>query len=261
MKRALAVLAVTGLILGSGAAAFAASGGGGSGGEGGRRTPEAKAQVKDMDPGVTYSFAWIPPIEPVSDWGKAGLAMFADVSKMEFQRLGFAQLRGFRVLRSYPANLEKAQKWANGLRFFVLKPPPTVKYRGVRGGNETESLTLSQRTVADGTVTAIMIDGDPIVPVIAADQNTANFFRRLASLGLDHGDVVKERNIDDIRWLLPDQIEMIYGPYRQFLDYTKENPEWRPLGFPKPQELGDGDSLDSLEWDRIKGEWRQKRKQ
>ena len=46
MKRALAVLAVTGLILGSGVEAFAASGGGGSGGEGGRRTPEAKAQVK-----------------------------------------------------------------------------------------------------------------------------------------------------------------------------------------------------------------------
>ena len=216
---------------------------------------EAKAQVKDMTAGVTYSFAWIPPIEPVSDWGKAGLAMFADVSKMEFQRLGFAQLGGFKVNRSYPANLdEKAEKWANGLRLFVLKPPPTVNYRGVRVGNETESLTLSQRTVVDGTVTAIMIDGDPIVPVIAADENTANFFRADAALGLDHSGVVKERNIDDIRWLLPGQIEMVNGPYRQFADYTKKNPDWRErTGFPKPKELGDPGSL---EWDRIKDEWR-----
>ncbi|MEO8690885.1 MAG: hypothetical protein ABI611_22055 [Solirubrobacteraceae bacterium] len=220
---------------------------------------EAKAQVRDMTRDVTYSFAWIPPIEPVSDWGKDGLAMFADVSKMRFQRLGFAQLGGFKVKRSYPANLgEKSQKWASGLRFFVLKPPPTVNYRGVRGGNETESLTLSQRTVADGTVTAIMIDGDPIVPVIAADQDTANFFRADAALGLDHSGVVKERNVNDIRWLLPDQIEMVNGPYRQLIDYTKKNPDWRErTGFPKPKELGDPDSL---EWDGIKGEWRQKRK-
>ena len=189
---------------------------------------EAKAQVKDMTAGVTYSFAWIPPLEPVSDWGKDGLAMFADVSKMRFQRLGFAQLGGFKVTRSYPANLgEKAQKWATGLRFFVLKPPPTVSYRGVRGGTETESLTLSQRTVIDGTVTAIMIGGDPIVPVIAADADTASFFRADAALGLDHSGVVKERNIDDVRWLLPDQIEMVNGPYRQFADYAKKNPDWR----------------------------------
>jgi hypothetical protein len=29
---------------------------------------------------------------PESDWANAGLAMFADVSKMEFERLEFAQI-------------------------------------------------------------------------------------------------------------------------------------------------------------------------
>ena len=223
---------------------------------------DAKAQVKDMSAGVTYSFAWIPPLEPVSDWGKAGLGMFADVAKMEFQRLGFAQIGGFKVKRrSYPANLgEKAQKWAKGLRFHVLKPPSKVSYRGVRGGNETESLTLSERNVIDGKVTAIMIDGDPIVPVIAADPSTSDFFRADADLALDHSGVVKERNIDDIRWLTPDQIEMVDGPNKRLSEEMRKHPEWHDEAtqrFPKPAETGDPDSL---EWDRIKGEWKQKRK-
>jgi len=176
------------------------------------------------------------------------------------RRLGFAQIGGFDVKRrSYPANLgEKAQKWAVGLRFHVLRPPSKVSYRGVRGGTETESLTLADRDVVDGKVRAIVIDGTPIVPVMAADQQTAAFFRADAALGLDHSGVVKETNIDDIRWLRPEQIEMVDGPGRRFMDHIKEHPDWRKdLGFPKGNDLGDPDSL---QWDRIKGQWVQKRK-
>ena len=39
---------------------------------------------------------WIPPLAPESDWEDGGLAKFADVTKVEFVRLEFAQVGGFR---------------------------------------------------------------------------------------------------------------------------------------------------------------------
>ena len=111
-----------------------------------------------------------------------------------------------------PVNLsDQSQRWAAGLRFHVLQPPSKVAYRGVRGGHETESLTLADRDVVDGKVRAILIDGTPVVPILAADQQTTGFFRADADLALDHSGVVQEVNIDEIRWVLPDQIEMIDG--------------------------------------------------
>ena len=81
--------------------------------------------------------------------------------------------------RTYAARLsEDGQKWALGLRFHVLRPPATISYRGVRGGSETESLTIEERDVIDGRVSAIIIDGVlGRACMIAADQQTLAFFR------------------------------------------------------------------------------------
>jgi hypothetical protein len=177
---------------------------------------------------------------------------------VEFVRLEFAQIGGFKVKRrTYPANLsDQAQQWAAGLRFHVLQPPSKVAYRGVRGGHETQSLTLADRDVVDGKVRAILIDGTPVVPILAADRQTTGFFRADADLALDHSGVVQEVNIDEIRWVRPEQIEMIDGPFADVLEWTKKHPNWeKELPFPKPAPLGDPNSL---EWDRYKGRWVQK---
>ncbi|MDT5194595.1 MAG: protein-arginine deiminase, partial [Mycobacterium sp.] len=224
-----------------------------------RSEVEAKSKFSSMDPSSTYVFTWIPPLAPETDWSSGGLAKFADVAKMEFLRLGFAQIGGFSVKRrSFPANLsEKAQRWATGVRFQVLRPPNTVAYRGVRGGRESASLTLVDRDVVDGTVRAIIIDGTPAVPILAADQTTAEFFRATSTIKLDHSGVVLEPNIDEIRWVRPEQIEMIDGPFARFVQWTKENPDWqKDLPFPKPAPAGDPNPF---VWDRYKGRWVQKK--
>ncbi|MDT5127694.1 MAG: protein-arginine deiminase [Mycobacterium sp.] len=224
-----------------------------------RSESEAKAKFSSMDPSSTYVFTWIPPLAPETGWSSGGLAKFADVAKMEFLRLGFAQIGGFSVKRrSFSANLsEKAQRWATGVRFHVLRPPNTVAYRGVRGGRESASLTLVDRDVVDGTVRAIIIDGTPVVPILAADQTTAEFFRATSAIKLDHSGVVLEPNIDEIRWVRPEQIEMIDGPFARFVQWTKENPDWqKDLPFPKPAPAGDPNPF---VWDRYKGRWVQKK--
>jgi len=224
-----------------------------------RSESEAKAKFSSMDPSSTYVFTWIPPLAPETDWSSGGLAKFANVAKMEFLRLGFAQIGGFSVKRrSVPVNLsEKAQGWAAGLRFHVLRPPNTVAYRGVRGGRESASLTLEDRSVVDGTVRAITVDGTPVVPILAADQTTTGFFRASSAIKLDHSGVVLEPNIDEIRWIRPEQIEMIDGPFARFVQWTKENPNWqKDLPFPKPAPAGDPNPF---VWDRYKGRWVQKK--
>ena len=97
----------------------------------------------------------------------------------------------------------------------------------MRGGHETESLTLADRDVVDGKVRAILIDGTPVVPILAADQQTTGFFRADADLALDHSGVVQEVNIDEIRWVRPDQIEMIDGLFEDVLELTNERPNWK----------------------------------
>ncbi len=224
-----------------------------------RTESDARAKFTSMDPSATAAYTWIPPLAPETDWAPIGLARFADVSKMEFVRLGFAQIGGFSVKRrSYPAKLsDEVQKWATALRFNVLRPPNHVSYRGVRGGRETESLTLADRQVVDGTVRAIIIDGIAVVPILAADAQTTAFFRATSSIALDHGGVVLEANIDDIRWVRPEQIEMVDGPYARFIQWTKENPDWQKmLPFRKPEPAGDPEPFT---WDRYKGRWVPKR--
>jgi hypothetical protein len=224
---------------------------------------EARTKVKkDYGPSTTYQYTWIPPTTPESDWDIGGLAKFADPAKIEFQRLGFAQIGGLSKKRgSYPANLsKKVQQWAEGLRFYVLRPPAQLPYRGVRGGRETESLRVEEHDVVDGRVRAIILDGTPIVPVIAADQQTAGFFRAATTLGLDHSGVVMVGNIDEFRWLKPDQIEMVDGPFAKFVKDTQQHPErYKRIIDQFPKGNDPGDPSDQLEWDRYKGQWRQKK--
>jgi hypothetical protein len=224
-----------------------------------RNESEARAKVTKAGDEM-HLYSWIPPLAPQFDWENDGLAKFADVSKMEFQRLEFAQVGGFKVKgRSYPANLsKKVQQWALALRFFVLRPPAKISYRGVRGGSETESLRIEERDVVDGRVGAMMIHGTPIVPVIAADAQTLSFFRADADLSLDHSGVVTEGNIDEIRWLLPEQVEMVGGLQAQTIEFTKKHPNWeKELPFGKDKANGTGDP--GLQWDRDKGRWVQKK--
>jgi hypothetical protein len=107
---------------------------------------------------------------------------------------------------------DQGERWAQERRFYVLRPPPEIHYRGVRGGNETKSLEIEERDVLGGRVSAIIIGGSPVVPVIAADSETAAWFRKSKAIELEQFVHVQESNIDDIRWLRPKQIAMIDTP-------------------------------------------------
>jgi hypothetical protein len=188
---------------------------------------EARKKVKTDDPDATYQSFWIPPVAPAFAWENLGVGKFADTSRIEFQRLSFAQLGGFSIRGPYPANLStKIQTMAAGLRFHILRPPTAITYRGVRGQRETEAVKTEDRDVIDGRVTAMVIDGTPLVPVMAADQQTLGFFRADPALSLDDSGVVMESNVADVRWLRPEQIQMVGGFQAQSFSHAKEHPDW-----------------------------------
>ena len=153
---------------------------------------------------------------PPSSWGNwenGGLAKFADPSEITFQRLRFGGTRGFTLEGTTTVNFkDQGGHWAQGLRFSVLRPPAAIHYRGMGGGNETESIQIKEWPVHGGRVSAIIIQGTPVVPVIAADGETTAWFRKSKAIELLQFDHVQESNIDDIRWLRPDQITMVDTP-------------------------------------------------
>jgi hypothetical protein len=171
------------------------------------------AQWNVADKSVRYQFAFIPPRDPIADgpsWTAVGMGGFADPDSLEFRRLGFAQVGGLKTYRNVTVNSSKWHRYASSLRFFVLRPPDALPYRGARGGDEREPVTVRDVTVAGGTVPAMVVDDDPIVCVVAADDDTRNFFMKSTTIAIsDMNGALQVGNIDRVRFLDPDQVQLI----------------------------------------------------
>jgi GH24 family phage-related lysozyme (muramidase) len=177
-----------------------------------------RRQPRIDPPGMRYEFGWIdaisPQAVPPADWGPTALAKFADVSEIEFQRMGFAQIGGFDTKGTVgPVNFSK-YPIAKGYQFYVLQIPSSIPYYGPGGGLKHESVRIENRSVAGGTVPAMIIDDTAIAAVVAANADTLGFFHAKgaqASMEIDDKNNALRAvpNIDEVRWLRLKQIQVI----------------------------------------------------
>jgi hypothetical protein len=130
--------------------------------------------------------------------------------------------------------------------------------RQVPGGGGSSGGTAGRRVV--------VIDGDPIIAVVARDSATEEMFRmNKGAKEISDKEWSVDEGIRSVRWLRLDQVVALSlvdeAAQREQVAYdemmeTVKDPSKRPdFGGPQ-QPAGDPDSL---EWDRYRGEWRQKK--
>jgi len=175
-----------------------------------------KAAARIDAPDSTYQFGWVEPLTPPSPevlatpFEKVGLAKFADIRKIEFQRVQFKEWGGFDT-NGWDGPVD-ATKWddAEGFRFIVMRMPPKISYRNVGGRLDTKEVTIRDQPVSGGDVPALMLDGTvPAITVWPADEKTAKLFAATEEVGDKEGKLEPLANIDVVRWLRPSQVKLL----------------------------------------------------
>lgn len=186
----------------------------------GRSADEARQTWNNQarqDVGSRYDFAWIPPLSPVAapppGWSPVARGVFADLKKVQFQRLEFAQIGGFDTDGTLGPHDFSKLPVASGWEFVVLEVPKEVPYYGPGGGYKTKSVTIENRSVAGGQVPALIVDGTACVAVVAANADTLDFFNYRAFAARtridDKANALRAVvNIGEVRWLRLDQIRL-----------------------------------------------------
>lgn len=186
----------------------------------GRSENEARQTWKTQDRADVdsrYDFGWIPPLSPVAvsppGWSAAALGTFADLKRVEFQRLKFAQIGGFDTHGTLGPQDFSMLRIASGWEFVILRVPNEIPYYGPGGGYNTRDVKVENLSVPGGQVPGMIVDGTACVAVVAANSDTLEFFndKKIAErTRIDDkvnalGAVV---NIDEVRWLRPGQIRL-----------------------------------------------------
>jgi hypothetical protein len=162
-------------------------------------------------------FVWIPPLSPVAvpppGWRPVARGTFANLKKVEFQRLEFAQVGGFDTDGTLGPHDFSKLRIASGWEFIILRVPNEVPYYGPGGGYKTRKVTVGDLSVEGGPVPAMIVDGIACVAVVAANSDTLEFFnyKGIAARTRIDDKVNALRavvNIDEVRWLRLDQIRL-----------------------------------------------------
>jgi hypothetical protein len=170
-----------------------------------------------LEAGSRYEFVWIPPLSPVAvpppGWSPVARGTFADLKKVEFQRLEFAQIGGFDTDGTLGPHDFSKLGIASGWEFIILRVPNEIPYYGPGGGHKTRKVTVGDLSVEGGQVPAMIVDGIACVAVVAANNDTLEFFnyRGIAARTRIDDKVNALRavvNIDEVRWLRVDQIRL-----------------------------------------------------
>jgi hypothetical protein len=170
-----------------------------------------------LDVGSRYDFVWIPPLSPVAvpppGWSPVARGVFADLKKVQFQRLEFAQVGGFDTDGTLGPHDFSTLRIASGWEFVILRVPNEIPYYGPGGGYNTRKVTVENLSVAGGQVPAMIVDGTACVAVVAANSDTLGFFEGKGIAARTRIDDKMNAlravvNIDEVRWLRLDQIRL-----------------------------------------------------
>jgi hypothetical protein len=168
--------------------------------------------------GVTHQFGWVPPLTAPSPmvmatpFEKAAVAKWADIRKIEFQRVQFKEWGGFDTAgRDGPYDGARWAKVFEAQRFIVLRMPTQIQHLDINRRFTTKKITIKDQRIAGGTVPAVLLDGTPAIAVWAADEPTAQFFRGFSRrIGDKENKLEHMTNIEFVRWLPPEQIKLVH---------------------------------------------------
>jgi hypothetical protein len=172
-------------------------------------------RVKARD--ESYVFGWREPLTPPSPevletpFLKVALAKFADIRKIEFQRVQFKEWGGFDTDgRDGPVDASKWADDAEEYRFLVLRMPAEVTYRNVANRLEKKTITVKDQAVVGGVAPALMLDDTvPAITVWPADDRTADLFAHTHEVGDKEGKLLPLANVNLVRWLKPEQVKLL----------------------------------------------------
>ena len=205
--------------------------------EAGRAKDEAWDKWKRKPSFIPYttSIHFIDPAEPTGveppGWDKVAVATFNDPSSIRFEKVGFKEwsIVGdsglYLPIRSLntPGSLKFSPSAGKLFEFFVLQMPSKISSRDVSItnaivpiGSDTinyeDVVTVSEKGDKGErtTVPAIMIEDEPIVAVVAANEFTRAIFNKLDIFAIgDKGNNLKLSNKAEIRWLKPSQVRVL----------------------------------------------------
>jgi hypothetical protein len=174
-----------------------------------KREPQATTEY-------TYEYGWIDPLEKPSPrvlwtpFAKVALAKFADITRIEFQRVQFKEWGGFDTNGTDgPVNASKWAEKARAFRFLVLRVPAEITIHNVAGRRATKEVESKDVTVVGGRVPALMLDGTAAVTVWPADAATEELFEHTTKISDKEGKLRTIPNLDRVRWLRSEQVHLV----------------------------------------------------
>ena len=177
------------------------------------------AEPRHMERGVEHEFGWVAPAEApdpmalATPFVKVGLARWANPRRMVFVRASFAEWGGFGEKGTDgPHEPSKYFQVYEKHRFVVLRMPPKLGFMGAGRRNRTADVTTTEVAVGGGKAPAVMLDSTAAVTVWPADESTEAFFRKFSrQVSYKEGTLAGIPNIDIVRWLPPDQVQLVGG--------------------------------------------------
>jgi hypothetical protein len=174
-------------------------------------------QEPPLDPDQSFMTAWIDPsvapspLELHTPFEKVALAKFADIRKIRFQDVQFAEWGGFdEDGQSSTLDASTFRDLAEGYRFIVLRMPSEIRHYDINRRVKQKSIDIEERAVRGGHVPVVMLDGDePAVAVWPADKTTAELFAHTRPVDDKERKLDVNTNIRLVRWLRPAQVEIV----------------------------------------------------
>ncbi len=177
------------------------------------------AEPRHLERGVEYEFGWVPPAQApdpmalATPFTKVALARWANPRRMVFVRASFAEWGGFGEKGTDgPHEPEKYLHVYEKHRFLVLRMPPQLGFMGAGRRNRTAEVKTTEVAVGGGKAPAVMLDSTAAVTVWPADESTETFFRKFSrQISYKEGTLTGIPNIDIVRWVPPDQVQLVGG--------------------------------------------------
>ena len=180
---------------------------------------EAEAARKSearIDPDESFMTQWIgpsvapSPLEIHTPFPKVGLAKFAKLPEIEFQKVEFAEWGGFDEDGTQSVNASRWRAKAEAFRFIVLEMPSKIRHYDINRRPSTKSIDVGEASVKGGKVPVLMLDGDePAVTVWPADTSTAELFQAAQRVDDKEGKLTINTNMHIVRWVRPAQVEIV----------------------------------------------------
>ena len=248
----------------------------------GRNEAEARKawnSTPRYETGFVYQFHYLEPLDPQGvapgGWEPYAVGKFADITKIRYQRVKFAQIGGLGLKgQTEVTDWTPKRSFAEAFRFTILRPPSELTYAyGAPPARKSakKSVTVQMRQVSGRksgvNVPALIIEGVPVLAVVSRDSLTEQAFQLgRAWKEIDDKEWSLDASIRGVRFLRLDQVAVVdlldeaaqreEAAEEELMEIVKD-PSKRPdFGGPK-QPTGEPDSL---EWDRYKGEWKQRKK-